>query len=306
MKKAGLFYFFIIISFFTTSLYAQELECVVQVNADRVQTSDREIFRDMENEFSQFLNDRKWTNDVFAPEEKIKCIIIIGIERMPSIGQFTATVQIQSVRPVFNTNLETRVLALTQNYADADWQFDYTESQRLDFNENAFIDNLTSILAYYAYIIIGMDYDSFSRMGGTPYFEKAFTIVNNAQQSGNSGWQQFVTPPRNRYWLIENLNSPQFRPIREGIYEYHRLGMDTFHENPDESRKVILEVLKKVEQVNTVRPNSYLVTLFLYSKWNELVSIFSKGDMDVRRQAYEILIKVDPTRTDKYQAILKN
>jgi len=285
---------------------AQELECTIQVNSDRITTSDREIFRDMENEFSQFLNDRKWTNDVYAPEERIKCTMIIGIDRMPSIGSFSATVQIQSVRPVYNTNLETRLIALTQNYADSDWEFDYTESQRLDFNENGFLDNLTSILAYYAYIIIGMDYDSFSKLGGTPYFERAFNIVNNAQQSGNTGWQQFVTPPRNRYWLIENLNSPQFRPLRESIYEYHRLGLDQFHDKPDDSRKIILEVLKKLQQVNEVRPNSFMITLFLYSKWNEIVNIYSEGDMQIRREAFNILSKIDPTRLDKYQSILSN
>ncbi|MGK7397888.1 MAG: DUF4835 family protein [Candidatus Cyclobacteriaceae bacterium M3_2C_046] len=297
--------FFILFAITLTSR-AQELDCAVIVNADRVATSDRTIFKDMEISFSQFLNDRKWTDDVFSPEEKIRCQMIIGIDAMPNIGNFTATVQIQSIRPVFNTNMETRLLALTQNYADGDWNFQYTESQPLEFNENNFTSNLTSILAYYAYVIIGLDYDSFAPLGGTPYFEKAMVIASNAQQSQNPGWQQFVNPQRNRYWLIENLMSQQMRPVREGIYEYHRIGLDKFLSSPEESRKAVLEVLKKLQSVNKIRPNSFLITLFLYSKSNELINIFSQGEPGIRNEAFSILQELDPTKTDKYQAILSN
>lgn len=285
---------------------AQELDCRVTVNAERVQTTERAIFEDMETAFEQFLNDRKWSEDEFRREERIKCQFIIGIESMPSIGRFTATVQIQSVRPVYNTNLETSLLSLTQNYADKDWQFDYTESQPLDFNPNSFISNITSILGFYAYVIIGLDYDSFSLMGGNPYFEKAMTIATNAQQANMQGWQQFVSPQRNRYWLIENLQSQQMQSVREGIYEYHRLGLDTFLQDQDKSRETILNVLKKIQQAYRTRPNSFLITLFFYSKSSELVNIFSRGEMSVRREALEILTQLDPTNTDKYQEIVEN
>ena len=193
---------------------------------------------------------------------------------------------------------------ISQNYADEDWQFEYTESQPLDFNINSFTSNISSILAFYAYMIIGMDYDSFSELGGTPFYEKALTIVNNAQQTGRKGWQQFVSPPRNRYWLIENIMSQQMRPVREGIYQYHRLALDQFLTDPGQSRETILDVLKKIQAANKVRPNAFLITLFLYAKSNELVNIFTEGDIQVRRQAYEILVELDPTRTDKYQQIL--
>ena len=292
--------------FVSFSVSAQELDCTVIVNAERAQTTEKAVFQDMELAFAQFLNDQKWTDDNFAPEERIKCQLIIGINNMPSISSFDATVQIQSVRPIFNTNHETSLLAMTQNYADEDWQFEYTESQPLDFNINSFTSNISSILAFYAYVIIGIDYDSFSPLGGTPYYERALTIVNTAQQTGRKGWQQFVSPPRNRYWLIENLMSQQMRPVREGIYDYHRLALDQFLTDPDNSRKTILDVLKKMQAANKVRPNAFLVTLFLYAKSSELVNIFSEGDVQLRRQAYDILVELDPTKTDKYQQILSD
>lgn len=303
MKKYLVFLLFFI--GWVAEVTAQELNCTVIVNADMVENQERRVFTDMETAFSQFLNNRKWTDHNFEPEERIRCQMIIGIKSQPSVGSFTATVQIQSVRPIYNTNMETRVLALTQNYADQDWQFEYTESQPLDFNVNNFTNNITSILAYYAYMIIGLDYDSFSKLGGTPYFEQAFTVVNNAQQTGRGGWQQFVNPPRNRYWLIENLMSPQFREVREGIYEYHRLGLDKFLSNPDEARQTVLGVLKKFQTAYQARQNSFLIILFMYAKSNELINIFSQGDINVRRQAYEILTEIDPTKTDEYQQILQ-
>lgn len=291
--------------FFSGYLLAQELDCRVLVNADRAQTTERAIFRDMEAAFTQFMNDRKWTNHVYSPGEKIKCQLIIGIESMPTITTFNATVQIQSVRPVYHTNLETSILALTLNYADKDWQFEYSESQPLEFNENTFTSNITSILAFYAYLIIGMDYDTFSNLGGNPYFEKAMNIAMTAQQTNRQGWQQFVSPPRNRYWLIENLMNPQLRPVREGMYQYHRIVLDTFMQDPEEGRRKTLEILKNVQKANAVRPNSYLITIFLYAKSTELANMFSNGDMGVRREAYNILTSIDPTNTDKYRRIIQ-
>jgi hypothetical protein len=284
-----------------TTLQAQELNCKVTVNAQRVQTTERRIFTDMENAFTQFFNGRKWTNDVFKPEERINCNIIINMEEMPSVGNFKAAVQVLSARPVYNSGYETLVF----NFADRDWQFDYTESQPLQFNENAFTSNITSMLAYYAYIILGMDYDTYSKMGGTPYFEKAFLVVNNAQQSGAVGWDQFGNN-RNRYWLTENLMNAAMIPLREAAYEYHLQGLDLFQEKPDESRTAILQTLKKVQQVKAARPNSIYPISFMDAKLDELVNIYSQGDMSVRRQAYDILTKLDPGENDKLQAIIKN
>ncbi len=255
----------------------------------------------MERAFTQFLNGRKWTNDQFETVERINCNIVINMEEMQSVSSFKAAVQIISVRPVHNTGYESILL----NFADREWQFEYTESQPLQFNENTFNNNITSMLAYYAYIIIGLDYDSFSPLGGTPYFEKAWQVVTNAQQSGSVGWDQFGNN-RNRYWLTENILNGAMVPLREAYYDYHLKGMDVFQTNPNEARVQILEVLKKVQQVKLIRPNSIFPIAFMDAKLDELINIYSQGDMGIRRQAYDILTKVDPGKNDRLQAIIQN
>lgn len=294
-------YIFIALALVANPLLGQELNCNVIVNAERVQTTERRIFSDMEAAFSQFMNNRKWTDDTYSNEERINCNLVITVEEMPAVGNFKATVQVQSARPAYNTNYESLIF----NFADRDWQFEYTESQPLEFNENTFTNNITSMLAYYAYVILGLDYDSFEELGGTAHYESARQIVNNAQQSNSPGWQQFDSS-RNRYWLVENLLNAQMGPVREGLYNYHRHGLDTFIQDPDKSREVVLEVLKGVEKANSARPNSILVITFLDAKSDELVNIFSKGNMQVRREAYDILRDLDPTNIDKFKTIISN
>jgi hypothetical protein len=247
------------------------------------------------------MSTTKWTNDVFQPAERIHCNINITIESMPSIGSFNATVHIQSARPVYNTNYETLML----NFADRDWQFEYTESQPLEYTDNVYASNLVSMLSYYAYIILGIDYDSFGKLSGDPWFNKALNIVSLAQPSNRTGWQPFDSN-RNRYWLSENMTSQQMSPIREGLYNYHRLGLDKFSEDQDGARLAILNVLKEIQKVNSLRPNSILVISFFDAKSDELLQVFSQGSMQVRREAYDIITKIDPTKTDRFQAILKN
>ncbi len=283
------------------SVQSQELNCNVIVNADRVETTDRRIFQDMQTAFSQFLNNRRWTDDNYDVAERINCNLVITIEEMPIVGTFKATVQIQSSRPVYGTSYESLML----NFADRDWHFEYVESQPLDFNENSFSSNIASMLAYYAYIILGIDYDSFETLGGTSFFERANNQVILAQESNMPGWKQFDSQ-RNRYWLAENFLSPIFTPVRESIYLYHIQGLDLFLENPDASRSTILEVLKKLQVANRSRPNSIFTIAFLDAKSNELINIFSEGDMNVRRQAYEILRTLDPTLTSKLGEIINN
>lgn len=279
--------------------FAQELNCKVMVNADQVQTSDRSVFKDMETAFAQFLNTRKWTTDNYKPHERINCNILITINRMPSIGNFQATVQIQSGRPVYNSNYESVVF----NFADRDWEFDYIESQPLEYNDNAFISNLTSMLAYYAYIILGFDYDSFSDLGGTPHFQKALQIVNNAQQVNRPGWQPLGSN-RNRYWLIENITNAQMQEIRKAIYQYHRHGLDTFDKDPEKSRETILKCLREIKKVRDINPNAILVISFFDAKSTELANVFSDGNMNVRREVYEIITTIDPSKRNLYQKII--
>lgn len=279
---------------------AQELNCEVRIVSDRVQTQDQRIFQDMERQFTQFLNEKKWTEDDFDQQERIKCNLVVTIDRMPAIGSFQASVQIQSARPVYNASYETLVL----NFADRDWSFDYVESQPLEFNPNVFTSNITSLLAYYAYIVIGLDYDTFAEKGGDRYLQLARDIVTNAQPSGRPGWSPFDGGDRNRYWLIESILNQQFETVRIGYYLYHRQGLDILQEQPEKVRDNILEMIKALKQAQDIKPNNIYVTTFLDSKADEIIQLFSEGDLNKRKEAYNILIEVDPSRQDDYKNIL--
>lgn len=292
-------FLFILIS--AHQIIGQELNCQVVVNDERAQTSDRQVFRDMEQAFARFMNDRKWTNDNYLPDERIDCNMAITIESMPAIGFYNATVQIQSSRPVYNTSYSSLIF----NFADRDWQIEYVESTPLDFGDNVFTSNLTSMLAFYAYIIIGLDNDTFEEFGGEEQFKKALDIVNLAQQSDRPGWQAFQSN-RNRYWLSENLTNQDLRLIRKGLYTYHRLAMDQFETKQDESRVLIVSVLKDIEAANRNIPNSILKISFFDAKKNELAKIFEKGNPATKREAYNILVNLDPSNTEKYRSIIGN
>ncbi|MBS1542794.1 MAG: DUF4835 family protein [Bacteroidetes bacterium] len=281
-------------------LAAQELNCKVTINADQVSTSDRGVFKDMERSISAFMNTRKWTTDTYKNYERIDCSIFLNISKMPAIGSFVASAQVTVARPVYNTNYETVLL----NFADREWEFEYIESLPLEYNDNTYISNLTSMLAYYAYIIIGMDADSFSEKGGDPYFQKALTVVNNAQSSNRPGWQS-IGSTRNRYNLIENINNPQMIELRKNTYRYHRLALDTYDKNPDESRQIILQALKNIKAVWQIYPSAIFVISFFDAKANELVNVFSEGNLNVRREAYDILTTVDAKR-NIYQKIISS
>ncbi|MFH6982091.1 type IX secretion system protein PorD [Marinoscillum luteum] len=285
------------------STTAQELNCRVVVNAQQIQTTERNIFSDMETSFTQFLNNRKWTDDEFSSEERINCNIILTLdpnESTPSSGRWGASVQILSSRPVYNASYETVVF----NFADRDWQFEYVQSQPLQFNENSFTSNITSLLAYYAYTIIGMDYDSFSELGGTRYFQIANQIVSNAQNSNYSGWSQFNSV-RNRYWLSENLMGSNFEPLRKAVYEYHLKGLDVFMDDPEAARNSILNGLKLIQTANKSRPRSILTISFLDAKAEELSQIFKEGNPTQKRESYEILSKLDPSKSDTFKKIIE-
>jgi hypothetical protein len=282
-------------------LSAQELNCQVIVNDERALTSDRQVFRDMEQSFARFMNDRKWTSDTYAADERIECSIAITIESMPSVGVYNATVQIQSSRPVYNTSYSSLVF----NFADRDWYFEYVESTPLDFGDNSFSSNLTSMLAFYAYVIIGLDNDTFSEFGGEVQFKKALDIVNLAQQSDQQGWQAFQSN-RNRYWLCENLTNQDLRLIRKGLYTYHRLALDKLEQSQDESRALIINVLKDIQTADRNIPNSILKISFFDAKKNELSRIFERGNPATKREAYNILLALNPSSSEIYQSIIGN
>lgn len=284
-------------------LQAQELNCSVQIDDSPIQTQERRVFREMEKSFAQFFNDRRWTNEDFAYNEKINCNIQITLKNSDRVGVYSGAIIIQVARPVYGSSYTTSTFL----FADQEFAFEYVESQPLDFNENNFNSNLTSVLGFYANIILGMDFDSFAPLGGTPYFERARNIAQIARQSGIAGWDQYSggQAGRNRASLIENIFNTQMLPMREMMYDYHRLALDTFADEPDLGREVVLEGLKKMREVRKVNPNAVLLSAFMRNKENELTNMFSKGDIAVRRQAFEILTALDPSGADKYARIIK-
>lgn len=281
--------------------WAQELNCIVTINSTQITTSDRGIFRDMKTAIEQFMNSRKWSADSYKSYEKINCSMLITITKMPAIGNFSASVQIQAARPVFNTNYSSLIF----NFADRDWEFEYIESLPLEYNDNTYTTNLTSMLALYAYLIIGVDYDTYSELGGTPYFQKALTVVNNAQQANRPGWQP-LNSNRSRYWIVENYNNGQMVEMRKAMYTYHRQALDTFDKDPDKSREVILRGLREVKKVRDINPTSILVVSFFDAKSKELANIFSSGSIQIRREAYDIITAIDPSNRASYEKMILN
>ncbi len=293
---------FLLIIFIATSHWgiAQNLNCDVVIDAARIETSETRIFKDMELAFENFLNTREWTSDEIKPEERIKCGLSITLNEMPSIGTFKATVQIRSARPIFNTNYE----SILFNFADRDWSFEYVESLPLNFNENDYTTNLTSLLAFYANIIVGLDYDSFGELSGASYFAKAQNIVTNASQGGRPGWAALEST-RNRYALIDDITNQQIEDLRIGFYQYHRLGLDVFETNPEECRKQVLKVLESIKSIKNRYPTSIFVISFFDAKSEELVNIFADATQQEKRQAYNLLMELNPIKEDIFKEILK-
>ena len=291
----------VILLVLTISSQAQELKCVVNINSTQIQTSDRSVFKDMKQAIEQFMNTRKWTNDTYKQHERINCSMLITITKMPSIGNFQATVQVQSARPVFNSTYSSLVF----NFADRDWEFGYIESQPLEFNDNTFTNDMTSFLAMYAYLILGVDSDTFSELGGTPFFQRAQQVVINAQSGGRAGWTALGST-RNRYWIVENYNNNQMVDLRKAMYSYHRLALDTFDKEPDKSRETILKGLRDIKKIRDINPNAILLISFLDAKGKELANLFSSGNIQVRREAYDIITQIDPSNRAAYEKIVRN
>ncbi len=281
-------------------LRAQDLNCDVAINADQIQTSDRRVFQDMETAIENFMNGRDWTSDEFQPVERIKCSFSINLTEMPSIGSFKATVQIRSSRPVYNTTYE----SILFNFADRDWAFEYIESMPLEFNDNSYTSNLTSMLAFYAYVILGLDYDSFGELAGTPYFQKAQVVVENAAQSGFPGWSGLEST-RNRYALIQELLNPRVEEFRKALYRYHRLGLDVFEKDPQTCRQHTLELLETVQALKAYNPSSIVLIAFFDAKNDELINIFTDASLAEKRKAYNLLVELNPNKSDLYGKILQ-
>lgn len=283
-------------------LFSQELNCQVSVVAPQIQgTTEKQIFDQLQKSIFEFMNNTKWTKDNFTTSERIDCSILINVTQKAGTDDYRATIQIQSRRPVFKSSY----FSPTFNYIDENFAFRYQQFQQLEFNLNTFSNNITSVLAYYAYVIIANDYDSYSNLGGTEYFQKAQLIVSNAQSAAESGWKSFESN-KNRYWIVENALQPVFQPIRECMYKYHRLGLDIMNEKADEGRKEILKSTELLLGVYKNRPASFIMELFFNAKADEMVNIFSKGFPDEKAKIVETLTTVDPANSTKYFKIQGN
>lgn len=285
---------------FIASLFAQELRCNVSISSQKIQGANQNLFRTMQSDVYEFMNNRKWTEHVYSYDEKIRCNIMIRLDEQISADEFRGSIQVQLTRPVFNSSYETTVL----NIKDNDFRCRYVEFQPLEFNETSNRDNLTNILAYYAYVIIGFDYDTFTLEGGTPYFEKAQAIVNNSQNAPEKGWKSFESE-RNRYWLLENILNKSYADYRKCMYNYHRNGLDLMNEKIEEGRANIAESLRDLQKVFRRRPSTYILQMFFDAKADELVNIFSKTFPDERNRVMTVLNEVDPSNGSKYEKIAK-
>lgn len=292
-------FIFILFIFVLKTSFSQELNCKVQVLSQQIQGTDKRVFETLQTAIYEFMNNRKWTNDAFKNNERIDCSILINVTERPSTDEFKATLQVQVRRPVFKASYNSVLL----NNNDNDFQFKYLESQPLEFTENLHLSNLTSVLAYYAYLIIGLDYDSFSLDGGTPYLQKSLAIVNNAQGSSDLGWKAF-DGNKNRYWLINNMMDASFVPLRECMYKYHRLGMDLMVDNKESGRAAILESLEELKKVHQIKPLSYSLQVFFNAKSDEIINIFSGAFPDEKAKVVNLLNEIDPTNSNKYQKII--
>ncbi|WP_297333024.1 DUF4835 family protein [Flavobacterium sp.] len=282
---------------FAFTAHAQELNCTVTVNSDRITDANTQIFRTLETSLNEFMNSTRWTSRNFSRNERIDCSIYINVSAYDS-NSFSATMQVQSSRPVYNSTYQSPIL----NFNDKDISFRYLENETLQYNPNAFTSNLIALMAYYANIIIGMDADSFELNSGTPYYQAAQNMVGLAQGSGYRGWGQ-QDGNQNRFFLITDLLSNTFSPFREALYDYHRQALDVMSENPKAGKEKALAAINTLAEVNKVRPNAFLTRIFFDAKSDEIVSIFSDGPIVTITGLVDTLNKISPLNSSKWSNI---
>lgn len=298
MKQSLLF--LLLLSAFSQGIRSQELDCQISVATRQVEGTDRQIFNTLQTALYEFVNNRRWSSYTFTIEERIECTLMINITERVSTDEFKATVNVVLRRPIYKASYNSVLL----NHIDNDFQFKYVELQPLDFQDNSFVSELTSVIGYYAYIFMGLDFDSFAPNGGTPFYEKAQNIVNLGQSSSYSGWKAFEGT-KNRYWLVENLTNSAYSKLREFLYQYHRQGLDVMSENVEGGRAAISESLKLLQQANRDKPGSFLFQLIMDAKRDEIINIFSGAPDNEKVIAVNILTEMDPANTSKYQKILE-
>lgn len=292
----------IFFTIFTSNLFAQELNCKVQINYSMVQTSNRQVFETLQSALNEFMNNRRWTTGVYADNERIDCNFFIVVQSLEE-NLFTTELQIQARRPVYNSSYSTPIF----NFKDQNFNFSYTEFDPIEINTSTYENNLTAVLAFYAYVIIGLDLDSYARLGGTESFRAAENIVNLMQSNGSDaeskGWKAFENT-RNRYALINNFMDERFRKLREFFYVYHRQGLDEMVANVANARARIAENLPILREVNRMQPSAIALVSFLDAKNDEIINIFSKKSSESEKSSvYEILTDINPSLTHRYDEI---
>jgi hypothetical protein len=286
---------------------AQELDATVEVSLQNVTVTDATLVNQMQAEMRRILNETPWTKQTYGPAERIRLRMFVGITNIPQAGTYLATMRLIATRPVYGTSYETNVLSLT----DRNFIFNFAPTTPLLFSPgtNSFTSNLASLLGFYAYLVIGTDQDSFSRLGGSPYYDQARLIVqySNGQTATTNesdiGWSD--SSPNNRYWLLNNLQDPQLEAFRTALYAYYRQGMDVFIEKPEDARTSIMSALSGIQKANALRPGTLFVRAFFNAKADEIVNIFRTGTPEQKQQLVTMLSDADPDGLAKYQTLLK-
>lgn len=297
MKKTTVLLLLFLTSF---TAFAQELNTRVQILAPTVNNANRRNLDVLQNTIRDFMNNNKWTDETYLPQEKIDCNLVINVTAWDGNSGYTAEAQIQSNRPVYGSSYSTTLL----NMSDKDFSFSFNEGQALDFSDQNFITNLSSLLGFYAYTIIGLDKDSFGKLGGTPYYQKALNLINLAQTAGGKGWRP-VDGLRNRYWLNENLLNNSFKGLRTFIYEYHLNGLDKLQANANGGTKSIMSSLSDLKQFDKQKLGSIFPNVYFAAKADEITNVLSLADPQDKIKAYNLLVEIDAPNTQKYEGLRK-
>ena len=296
------YYLIIILIFTPLTIVGQELNCNIQISAQRIQGSNRQVFESMQKDLYEFMNNTVWTNHVFSYAERIDCNILINLTDQLSADEFKGTIQIQLSRPVFNTTYKSTVL----NFIDNSFQFRYVEFQPLEFDPTTYRSSLVSVLAYYSYMILGFDYDSFSPLGGTEFYQMAEKIVTSAQNAPEPGWKPYDgSRNRNRYWLVKNALDKEYEGVRQFLYDYDINGLDKMESSIAEARTSMVESLKLIQDVYRKKPDPfmYLVQVVMDAKSDEFINIFSGAFPEEKSRVVQILTEIDPANKAKYEKI---
>ena len=296
------FILFCLLTLIVSQTKAQELNCSVTVNSDMIEGTNKQIFSTLKTAIEEYMNHNRWTNMSYAEHEKIECSMLIVVKSKTE-DMFVCDMTLQSRRPVYGSTYTTPLI----NFVDKNFNFTYQEYDRIEYQQNTFTTNLTAMLAYYCYLIIGHDQDSFQRLGGTPFFQQCEDIVNACQSASMNdqeqrGWLAFDSN-RNRYALTNNLIDEAFKKYRNYYYEYHRLGLDEMSNNVANARARIAEGMPVLRESYRARPATYVINTFLDAKADERVDIFSKGTDKEKKKVYEILMDIDPTRQNTFDRI---